>query len=194
MQRGWRVTGWVIAVLVCCAIDVRATPPRNQAITAIQFNIDGVNSLSPSQIEQVKAAVLGKADTSEHLLDTARHLLTGFLENDCYIRPDIDLDVVNANDSPDAAVMHATVQQGVRYRLDRFNVQWAQALSAQQIAQRLPLEAMRRGDCSGLQNVERTVTDFYHAQGFSNVKVHSLVQAHKATQQFDLTLYIDESK
>ena len=90
--------------------------------------------------------------------------------------------------------MHATVRQGIRYRLRNFRVQWARAFSAQEIEQRLPLEAMRRGDCSGLATVVDTVTDLYQSRGFRNVKVNPMVQPYKATEQFDLTLYIDEGK
>jgi outer membrane protein assembly factor BamA len=90
--------------------------------------------------------------------------------------------------------MHVKVRQGTRYRLGNFRVQWAQAFSAQEIGQHLPLDAMRRGDCSGFDDAENTVTDFYRSRGFRNVKVHPLVQANKATEQFDLTLYIDEAK
>jgi outer membrane protein assembly factor BamA len=128
------------------------------------------------------------------LMDTARHLLTASLDSYCHIRSDIQLEVVNAKASPDAAWMHATVRQGVRYRLRNFRVQWAQVFSAQEIEQRLPLDAMRRGDCSGLTTVDATVTDLYQLRGFGNVKVNRLVQANKATEQFDLTLYIDERK
>jgi outer membrane protein assembly factor BamA len=58
----------------------------------------------------------------------------------------------------------------------------------------LPLDAMRRVDCSGLDDVESTLADFYRSRGFQNVKVHPLVQPNKASEQFDLTLYIDEGK
>jgi len=53
---------------------------------------------------------------------------------------------------------------------------------------------MRQGDCSGLATLNDTVTDLYQSRGFRNVKVNQLVQASKATEQFDLTLYIDERK
>ena len=70
----------------------------------------------------------------------------------------------------------------------------AQAFSTQQIEQQLPPDTMRRGDCSGLPDVEATVADFYRSRGFPNNKVHSLVQPNKATEQFDLTLYIAEAR
>jgi len=184
-----------LVVLSFFVAQANATPPAaDQQITVTRFVIDGANALSASQLEAVKASVMGKRETSEVLLDTARHLLTTYLNNLCYIRATVDADVVNADNRPDQAWMHATVQQGVRYRLGNFRVQWAQAFSAQQIAQQLPLDAMRRDDCSGLVNVESTVADFYRSHGFRTVKVHPLVQANKATEQFDLTLYIDEAK
>ena len=184
-----------IAAVLCSVTHSSATPaPVDQQITVKQFVIEGADSLSTSQIEEVKSSVMGRAESAEVLLDTARHLLTAVLNSYCYIRSDIQLDVVNAKASPDAAWMHATVRQGVRYRLRNFRVQWAQVFSAQEIEQHLPLDAMRRGDCSGLATVVNTVTDFYQSRGFRNVEVHPLVQANKATEQFDLTLYIDERK
>ncbi len=181
-----------------CAIAVvysSATPvPGDQQITVQHFVIEGADSLSSSQIEEVKSSVMSRPGSRVALMDTARHLLTTSLESYCYIRPDIQLEVVNASSLPDAAWMNATVRQGVRYRLRNFRVQWAQVFTAQEIEQHLPLDAMRRGDCSGLATVDATVTDLYQRRGFSHVKVHQLVQADKATEQFDLTLYIDERK
>jgi outer membrane protein assembly factor BamA len=88
----------------------------------------------------------------------------------------------------------AANQENDRYRLHNFRVQWTQVFSAPEIEQRLPLDATRRGDCSGWANVESTVTDFYRSRGFRTVKIHSLVQPNKATEQFDLTLYVEEGK
>lgn len=137
---------------------------------------------------------MGRPESAEVLMDTARRLLTASLDSYCYIRSDIQLEVVNAKASPDAAWMHASVRQGIRYRLRNFGVQWAQVFSSQEIGQHLPLDAMRQGDCSGLATVVNAVADLYQSRGFRNVKVHPLVQPNKATEQFDLTLYIDEGK
>jgi outer membrane protein assembly factor BamA len=195
MNRLCDVVFLAIAVVLCFVLHSSATPaPADQQITVTQFVIEGADSLSASQIEEVKASVMGKSESPEVLMDSVRHLLTTFLNSSCYIRPDIDLEVVNAQATPDSAWMHAKVRQGTRYRLSNFRVQWAQAFSAQEIEQHLPLDAMRRGDCSGLADVESTVIDSYRSRGFPNVKVHPLVQANKATEQFDLTLYIDEGK
>ncbi len=195
MNRLCEVAFCAIAVVLCSVTPSSAAPvPADQQITVKQFVIEGADSLSTSQIEEVKSSVMGRPESAEVLLDTARHLLTAFLDSNCYIRSDIQLDVVNAKTSPDAASMHATVRQGIRYRLRNFRVQWARAFSAQEIEQHLPLDDMRRGDCSGLATVDNTVTDLYQSRGFRNVKVHPLVQANKATEQFDLTLYIDEGK
>jgi outer membrane protein assembly factor BamA len=196
MNRLCEVAFCAIAVILCCVTRSSATPaPADQPITVTRFVIDGAESLSASQIEEVKASVMGRPPESGiALMDTAKHRLMAFLNGSCYIRADIDLDVVNAQAAPDAAWMHAVVRQGTRYRLGNFRVQWAQAFSTQEIGQHVPLDAMRRGDCSGLDGVESSVTDFYRSRGFPNVKVHPLVQADKATKQFDLTLYIDEGK
>lgn len=186
-----------IAVLLSSATDSGATPlPADQQtqITVTHFVIDGAESLSSSQIEEVKSSVMGRPETAEVLMDTARHLITASLSSACYIRSDIELEVVNANASPDAAWMKAKVRQGTRYRLRNFRVQWATVFSTQEIAQHLPLEDMRQGDCSGLATLNDTVTDLYQGRGFRNVKVNQLVQPNKATEQFDLTLYIDERK
>ncbi len=187
-----------IALLVCTITSltwISAAPvPAGQPITVKHFSIKGADSLSASQIDQVKSLVVGKPGSDEALMDAARHQLTTFLESYCYIRPDIELNVVNAMTSPDDAWMQVTVQQGVRYRLHNFSVNWATVFSAQEIEQHLPLDAMRRGDCSGLASVESRVADLYKDRGFRNVKVHPLVQANRATEQFDLTLYIDENK
>ncbi len=195
MNRLCELAFCAIAVVLGFVTHARATPaPADQQVTVKQFVIEGADSLSTSQIEEVKSSVMGRPETAEALMDTARHRLTAFLDSNCYIRSDIQLEIVNAKASPDAAWMHATVRQGLRYRLRNFRVQWAQVFSAQEIEQHLPLDAMRRGDCSGLATVVDTVTDFYQTRGFRNVKVHPLVQAYKATEQFDLTLYIDEGK
>ncbi len=193
MNRLCEVAFFVVAVVLFTGAPSSAAPaPADQPVTVVRCVIDGADSLSSSQLEEVKAAVMGKPEPSKDLMDTARHLLTTALNQKCYIRSDIDLDVVNADASPDKAWMHVTVRQGVRYRLNNFTIQWAQAFSAEQIAQLLPLDAMRRGDCSGFDDVEKTVSDFYRSRGFQNVKVHPLVQAYQSREVFDLTLYIDE--
>ena len=195
MNRACEVAVCAIAGILFSVSQATAAPgPADQPITVTHLSIEGAESLSASQIDEVKASVVGKPETAETLMDTARHLLTRFLTVACYIRPDIDLEAVNAQASPDSAWMHVKVRQGTRYRLRNFRVQWAQAFSAQQIEQQLPLDAMRRGDCSGLPDVEATIADFYRSRGFPKAKVHSLVQANKASEQFDLTLYIDEAK
>ena len=195
MKRLCEVALCVIAVVLSSASNLIAMPvPADQPITVKHFVIEGADSLSRSQIEEVKSSVMGKPGSGEALMDTARHLLTTFLDGYCYIRSDIELTVVNAQSSPDAAWMNAKVQQGVRYRLRNFRVQWATVFSAQEIEQHLPLAAMRRGDCSGLDNLESTVAELYQSRGYRNVKVHPLIQSNKATEQFDLTLYIDEGK
>lgn len=195
MNRLCEVAFCAIAVVFCRLPRASAMPvPADQQITVKHFVIEGADSLSSSQIEEVKSAVMGKTESSLVLMDTAKHLLTAFLDSKCYIRSDIDLTVVNADAAPNAAWMQATVKQGTRYRLHNFRVQWAQVFSAQEIEQHLPIDAMRRGDCSGLDTVPDAVTDFYQSRGYRNVKVHPLVQPNKATEQFDLTLYIDEGK
>ena len=171
MNRLCEVAFCVTAVVLFLGAPSTAAPaPADQPVTVVRCVIDGAESLSASQVEEVKAAVMGKPEPSQDLMDTARHLLTTALNRKCYIRADIDLDVVNAQAAPDAAWMHVDVRQGVRYRLNNFTVQWAQAFSAQQIAQLLPLDAMRQGDCSGFDDVERTVSDFYRSRGFQNVR------------------------
>jgi outer membrane protein assembly factor BamA len=189
------VVFYAVLILVCSVTHASANPvPADQQITVVHFAIEGADNLSASQIEEVKAAVMGRPESSEALMDTARHMLTADLNRKCYIRSDIDLDVVNAQATPQSAWMHIKVRQGVRYRLSNFRIEWAHAFTAAQIGELLPLDAMRRGDCSSLDDVESTVTDFYRSRGFRNVKVNRLVQADKATEQFNLTLYIDEGK
>ena len=184
-----------ITIVSSTVIRSSATPvPADQHVTVKHVRIEGADRLSAAQIEQVKSSVLGKPESMEVLMDTARHLLHSFLDGYCYIRSDIQLSIVNASASPDNAWMQVTVQQGIPYRLHNFSVNWATVFSAQEIGQHLPLEAMRRGDCAGLESVESRVADLYKDRGFRNVKVHSLVQANKAAEQFDLTLYIDENK
>jgi len=114
MNRLCEVLFCAIAVGLCSVTHSSATPaPADQQVTVKQFVIEGADSLSTSQIEEFKSSVMGRPESAEVLLDTARHRLTAFLNSYCYIR---------------------------------------------------------------------------------NVKVHPLVQANKATEQFDLTLYIDEGK
>jgi len=199
--KAWKARNCSCAAVLCattlalCPVGYSAGMPgsTDQQITVSRFVVDGADSLSRSQIEQVKSSVMGKRDSGVALMDTARHLLTDALTRECYIRSDIELEVVNASAMPNSAWMHVTVRQGARYRLRNFRVEWAQAFSAQEIQQQLPLDAMRRGDCSGLINLEGNLAEFYRGQGFPNAKVHSLVQSNN-TQQFDLTLYIDEGQ
>ncbi len=195
MNRLCEVAFCAVVIVLCSVTHSSATfASADQQITVTQFVIEGADSLSTSQIEEVKSSVMGKPESAEVLMDSARHLLTDFLNSYCYIRSDIQLNVVNAKASPDQASMHATVRQGIRYKLRNFRVQWARVFSAQEIEQQLPLDDMRRGDCSGLATAVGTVTDLYQRRGFQNVKVNPLVQPNKATEQFDLTLYIDEGK
>lgn len=195
MTRLCAVAFWATAVVLCSTSHASAMPvSADQKITVKHCVIEGADSLSTSQIEEVKSLVMGGSGSGEMLMDTARLRLTALLESKCYIRSDIQLAVVNAEASPDAAWMRVTVRQGIRYRLRNFRVQWAQVFSAQEVEQHLPLDAMRRGDCSGLETVVNAVTNLYQSRGFRNVKVQPLVQPNKATEQFDLTLYIDEGK
>ncbi len=123
----------------------------------------------------------------------ARHELTAAFKSECYLNPDIELFSGFRKDGPaDDVTLHATVKMGLRYTLRNFKVQWDQTVSAQQIAQQLPLDAMRGGDCQGLNDVESTVAQLYRDRGYPNVKVHVLIQPSGATHQFDLTLYVDQ--
>jgi outer membrane protein assembly factor BamA len=195
MTRVREVAFCSIVLLLCSVPHSAGKPvPADQQITVKHFAIEGAGALSSSQIGEVKSSVMGKPGSPEVLMDTARNLLTTFLDGYCYIRSDIQLAIVNAQATPDAAWMNATVKQGTRYRLRNFGVHWATVFSAQEIEQRLPLDAMRRGDCSGLDLVKDTITDMYQRRGFRNVKVNQLVQPSQAAEQFDLTLYIDEGK
>src|SRR5437764_14320844 len=101
MKRAGEVSVFAAAVILFVSYLAGIPVAAEQQITVTQFVIDGANKLSALQIEQVKTAVVGRRGTSEELMDTARRLLIGFLNSECYIRPDIDLDVVNAYASPD---------------------------------------------------------------------------------------------
>lgn len=115
MNRLCEVAFCAIVVALCSVTYSSATPaPPDQQITVAQFVIEGADSLSTSQIEEVKSAVMGRPESAEVLMDTARQRLTDFLNSYCYIRSDIQLSVVNAKASPDAAWMNATVRQGTR--------------------------------------------------------------------------------
>jgi hypothetical protein len=178
----------IVAALFCTA-----QRPEPDQIILKDLVISGANDLSSSQIDAVKRSVVGKPDSTEHLMDTARHGLTAALKSECYLNPDIELFSGYRKDKPpDDVVMHATVRDGLRYTLRNFRVQWDQTVSAQQIAQQLPLDAMRRGDCQGLNDVESTVGQLYYDRGYANVKVNVLIQPNGTTRQFDLTLYVDQ--
>jgi outer membrane protein assembly factor BamA len=193
MDRAFEVVFCVIASAICIAAQPPAMPASDQEITVKELVINGANDLPRSQIEDTKTLVVDQRGTSEALMDRVRESLTAALKSECYLRPDIDLTLLSRRDaSPDAGVMYATVQDGVRFQLRNFRVQWTQAASLKDIEQLLPLDAMRRGDCRGLDDVPSTVAEFYQKRGYSNVKVHPLIQADKARRQFDLTLYIDE--
>ena len=78
-----------IAVAVFCLTPPSATPsPADQSITVKHVLIEGADSLSHSQIEEVKSAVMGKPEPAQVLMDTARERLTMLLSNNCYIQPD----------------------------------------------------------------------------------------------------------
>jgi outer membrane protein assembly factor BamA len=193
MKRFCEVAFGVIVVSICLAAQPPATPASDDQITIKELVITGANDLSSSQIAEAKDSVVGKSGTTENLMDTARHSLTAALKSECYLNPDIELFSAFRKDKPpDDVVMHVTVREGLRYTLRNFRVQWAQAASAKEIEQILPIDDMRRGDCRGLDDVPTTVQDFYQKRGYPNVNVHPLIQPNGATRQFDLTLYIDE--
>ena len=183
----------VVLLLISAAVQPPATSASDDQITVKDVVIKGANDLSRSQIEEAKALVVDQQGTSKDLMDRVRLFLTAALKSQCYLYPDVDLTTLSRSDaSSNAGVMYVTVQDGVRYQLRNFRIQWAQAASLKDIEQLLPLDDMRRGDCRGLDDAPSTVQDFYRKRGYSNVKVHPLIQATKATRQFDLTLYIDE--
>jgi outer membrane protein assembly factor BamA len=193
MKRFCEVAFGVIVVSICLAAQPPATPASDDQIIIKELVITGANDLSSSQIAEAKDSVVGKSGTTENLMDTARHSLTAALKSECYLNPDIELFSAFRKDKPpDDVVMHVTVREGLRYTLRNFRVQWAQAASAKEIEQILPIDDMRRGDCRGLDDVPTTVQDFYQKRGYPNVNVHPLIQPNGATRQFDLTLYIDE--
>ena len=193
MKRFCEVAFGVIVVSICLAAQPPATPASDDQITIKELVITGANDLTSSQIAEAKDSVVGKSGTTENLMDAARHSLTAALKSECYLNPDIELFSAFRKDKPpDDVVMHVTVREGLRYTLRNFRVQWAQAASLKEIEQLLPIDAMRRGDCRGLDDVPTTVQDFYQKRGYPNVKVHPLIQPNGATRQFDLTLYIDE--
>jgi outer membrane protein assembly factor BamA len=190
MSRSCAVAVFAVVTAICCAAQ-KSVP--DQQIALKDLVIKGANDLSSSQIAEAKASVVGKPDTTEHLMDTARLSLTASLKSECYLNPDIELFSAFRKDGPpDDVVMYATVHENLRYTLRNFRVQWDQTVSAQQIAQQLPLDAMRRGDCQGLNDVESTVAQLYHDHGYPNVKVNVVIQPNGATRQFDLTLYVDQ--
>ena len=193
MKRFCEVAFGVIVVSICLAAQPPATPASDDQITIKELVITGANDLTSSQIAEAKDSVVGKPGTTENLMDAARHSLTAALKSECYLNPDIELfSAFRKDEPPDDVVMHVTVREGLRYTLRNFRVRWAQAASAKEIEQLLPIDDMRRGDCRGLDDVPTTVQDFYQKRGYPNVKVHPLIQPKGATRQFDLTLYIDE--
>ena len=190
MARSCALLLFIIAATIFCAAQ---RPDPNEQITYSELDITGGNALSSSQIREVKAAVLGRRDATENLMDSARHALTGALKSECYLNPDIEMFSAFRKDGPaDDVTLHVTVKEGLRYTLRNFKVQWDQTIPAQEIAQQLPLDAMRRGDCQGLDNVESTVAQLYRDRGYPSAKVHALIQSNGATRQFDLTLYVDQ--
>ncbi len=186
MHRSCAVAVFAVVTALFCAAQ------SDERITYTELAITGANDLSSLQIREVKDAVLNKRDTTENLMDTARHELTAAFKSECYLNPDIELFSGFRKGGPADVTLHATVKMGLRYTLRNFKVQWDQTVSAQQIAQQLPLDAMRRGDCQGLNDVESTVAQLYRDRGYPNVKVHVLIQPSGATRQFDLTLYVDQ--
>ncbi len=183
----------LILATICYAAQPPALTASDDPITVKEVVIKGATDLSRSQIEATKALVVDQQGTSKDLMDRVRESLTAALKSECYLRPDIDLTTLSRSDaSSNAGVMYVTVEDGVRYQLRNFRVQWDQAVPTQQIEQALPLNAMRRGDCQGLNDVESTVSQLYRDRGYLNVKVHVLIQPDKTTKQFDLTLYVDE--
>jgi hypothetical protein len=193
MNRFCQVAFGVIVISVWLAAQPPATAASDERITIKELVITGANDLSSSQIAEAKDSVVGKSGTTESLMDTARHSLTAALKSECYLNPDIELfSAFRKDEPPDDVVLHATVHEGLRYTLRNFRVQWDQAVPTQQIAQQLPLDAMRRGNCQGLNDVESTVDQLYRDRGYPNVKVNVLIQPNGATRQFDLTLYVDQ--
>jgi outer membrane protein assembly factor BamA len=193
MKRFCEAACGVIVVSICLAAQPPATPASDDQITIKELVITGANDLTSSQIAEAKDSVVGKPGTTENLMDAARHSLTAALKSECYLNPDIELfSAFRKDEPPDDVVMHVTVREGLRYTLRNFRVRWAQAASAKEIEQLLPIDDMRRGDCRGLDGVPTTVQDFYQKRGYPNVKVNPLIQPNGATRQFDLTLYIDE--
>lgn len=190
MARSCAVAVFVIVTAVFCAAQ-RSNP--DEQITYTALDITGAGALSSSQIRDVKDAVLNKRDTTQNLMDVARNALTAAFKSDCYLNPDIELFSAFRKDGPpDDVTLHATVKEGLRYTLRNFKVQWDQTIPTQQLGQQLPLDAMRRGDCQGLNDVENTVAQLYRDRGYPNAKVHALIQPSSATRQFDLTLYVDQ--
>lgn len=193
MNRSCELALLVIAISVCCAARTPAPPAADDRVTVKDVVFEGSTGLSSSQIDEVKSSVAGRQGTTEELMDTVRQALNSQLTGECYLRPGIELSIVyRADAASDGVVMRATVQHGTRYQLNKFRVEWARAYSARDIEPLLPIDAMRRGDCKGLDDLKSTVTDFYQKHGYGNVKVNSLIQPNGTTRQFDLTLYIDE--
>ena len=190
MTRSCAVAVFVILAALFCAAQRSNSDER---IVYKDLVITGANDLSSSQIREVEDAVLNKRDTTENLMDTARHALAAAFKSECYLNPDIELFSAFRKDGPaDDVTLRATVKEGLRYTLRNFRVQWDQTIPTQQIEQALPLGAMRRGDCQALGDVESTVAQLYRDRGYQNAKVKALIQPSGATRQFDLTLYVDQ--
>ena len=190
-----RCFGVVVAVIAM--VSIGAAPQMMSAQThpvmVKDVVISGANELSSSQLAEVKASVLGRTDTSVNLMDTVRHGLDAEFHSACYLRPDIELTTWSAdNAAAHGAVMYVTVRAGERYQLRKFRVEWATRVSPKEIEQRLPLEAMRHGDCQALDGIENSVADIYRNHGYDDVIVKSQVVTDKATRQFDLALYVME--
>ncbi len=60
-------------------------------------NVSGLaRVVASSQVEEVKSAVMGRPQSADVLMDTARQRLTALLDSKCYIPSHIQLSVVNA--------------------------------------------------------------------------------------------------
>ena len=191
MNRRCVVALLVVAITLLCAAQPPLPPAPDDQITVKELVIKGGNALSYSQLRDARASVEGRTGTMVNLMDAARESLTASLKSDCYLVPDVEMFTAFAQDASTAVVMHAAVREGVRYTLRNFRIEWDKTLS-QQIEHLLPLDAMRRGDCQGLNELESTVSQYYRKHGYPNIKLHPLIQTNSSIRQFDLTLYIDE--
>ena len=74
MTRSCAVAVFVILAALFCAAQRSNSDER---IIYKDLVITGANDLSSSQIREVEDAVLNKRDTTENLMDAARHALDG---------------------------------------------------------------------------------------------------------------------